>query len=95
MVFEDVRLGLQHFRQEANSKNRIAWLETLSRLHDVRVAVAMGEAMRDDDGLVVLCAYRLLWRDYVPHQHYQPADVYSWWKHNEADLRRRAKQLPQ
>ena len=97
MVLDKVADGLKRYRKAVGPEQRAELLYKLAETHDVRVAVALGEALADPDlgdgaAIMLACCYRpqarLLFTDVV-------AESRKWWKKNEADLRCRAKQLPQ
>jgi hypothetical protein len=97
-VYDDVADGLRKYRKENDRVKRILWLRKLAPTNDPRVAVALGEAMKEDSEVGFDASALIYENDYMqlfpvtdPSQH-NPLD---WWKENEADLRRRAKQLPQ
>jgi hypothetical protein len=100
MVLDEVADGLRRYRKETDPEKRIEWLEKLAPTRDPRVGVALGEYMADaPSGWVA--AGDLLERYFLP----RPVNVTTsqewvlevslWWQKNKADLRRRAKQLPQ
>jgi hypothetical protein len=106
MVFDEVWNGLRQYRREKDSEKRIRWLERLAPTRDPRVAVLLGGEMSVDavvvGGVIDLPAEawascRLLGRYFLPPQsdEHPGPEVQAWWEKNEADLRRRAKQLPQ
>jgi len=97
MVLDEVADGLRRYRLEADPARRRAWLRRLAPAGDARVALALGEALADADP-EYLAAW-LLCEHYVPDA--TPAfpslaqvPAAEWWEQNEADLRRRAKELP-
>ena len=97
MAFDEMAEGLRRYRLEADPARRRAWLRRLAPAGDARVAVALGEALAEADP-EYLAAW-LLCEHYVPDA--APAfpalahlPAAEWWEHNEADLRRRAKELP-
>ena len=103
MVFTDeVAEGLRKYRQEKDATHRLAWLEKLAPLRDPRVAIALGDAMdsaEDRAGAHSLAQHAAaLLNDFYAHP---PGFVSGpffpeiWWEMHKADLRRRAKQLPQ
>jgi hypothetical protein len=96
MVLDEVAEGLRKYCREGDADTRPAWLTRLSGTGDVRVAVALGEAMADQR-IGKRSAY-LLFRRYLPPAARQgdcfPDDASDWWRANEPDLRRRAAQLP-
>ncbi|HZT80268.1 MAG TPA: hypothetical protein VFA26_08605, partial [Gemmataceae bacterium] len=70
---------------------RVAWLERLAPTRDPRVALLIREFPPDDiPPTTYIALRRLLVRYYVP-----PGErLDRWWEANQADLRRRARQLP-
>jgi hypothetical protein len=99
MVLDQVADGLRKYRQETDHDRRVRWLRKLAPTCDVRVAVALGDAWGDSDGGVGTVAQALLAEYYCEPRPNTIAGAWGpvtdWWKKNEADLRRRAKQLPQ
>jgi len=101
MVFDEVAEGLRKYGKETDREKRIRWLRKLAPTGDVRVAVALGDAWGDTDGGLGTIAQNLLAEHYCPkgdepksHGAMTWGRVTDWWKKNEADLRRRAKELP-
>ena len=97
MAFDEVAEGLRRYRLEADPARRRAWLRRLAPAGDARVALALGEALADADP-EYLAAW-LLCEHYVPDA--TPAfpslaqvPAAEWWEQNEAELRRRANELP-
>ena len=97
MVLDEVADGLRRYRLEADPARRRAWLRRLAPAGDARVALALGEALADADP-EYLAAW-LLCEHYVPDA--APAfpalarlPAAEWWEQNEAELRRRANELP-
>jgi hypothetical protein len=99
MAFDEVADGLRKYRQETDHDRRVRWLRKLAPTCDVRVAVALAEAWGDSDGGVGTVAQSLLAEHYCKPRPATVADAWApvtdWWKKNGADLRRRAKLLPQ
>jgi hypothetical protein len=99
LVFDEVADGLRKYRQETDHDRRVRWLRKLAPTCDVRVAVALTDAWGDSDGGVGTVAQSLLAEYYCKPRPATVADAWApvtdWWKKNGADLRRRAKQLPQ
>jgi hypothetical protein len=100
MAFDEVADGLRRYRKETDPDERVEWLSRLTPSSDPRVLIALGEALNDPDRDVACSAVVLLdARDshdqkvwpYTPERR---KAVTAWWKGNEADLRRRAKELP-
>ena len=101
MAFDEVAEGLRKYGKETDREKRIRWLRKLAPTGDVRVAVALGDAWGDTDGGLGTIAQNLLAEHYCPkgdepksHGAMTWGRVTDWWKKNEADLRRRAKELP-
>jgi hypothetical protein len=99
MVFDEVAEGLGAYRKEADDERRIARLRRPAPARHARVAVALGEALGDPGGCLRGPAGLL------PHDYYDigriaarapspDAAARRWWAKNEADLRRRANELP-
>ena len=99
MVFDEVANALRKYRKETDHDRRVRWLRKLAPMCDVRVALALGDAWGDSDGSVGTVAQALLAEYYCEPRPNEIASAWGpvtdWWKKNEADLRRRAKQLPQ
>jgi hypothetical protein len=95
MAFDTVADGLRKYRKEKDEERRVWWLHRLAPTHDPRVAVTLGEAMDRDHRLAPdeqWHAKGLLLKYYAGPD--WSGRVGAWWEQNEADLRRRAKQLP-
>jgi hypothetical protein len=96
MVFDEVADGLRKYRKETEWRKRTRWLEKLAPTRDPRVAIALVEA--HPAGSTVMVREDLLLMDYfVRGTRFHRGDsmnVDGWWEANEADLRRRAAQLP-
>jgi hypothetical protein len=104
MVFDEVADGLRRYRTEMAEAKRIALLTRLAKTEDPRVAVALGEATREPG--IAPDAALLLLHNYVhpefsfdalsnkSHKGLPGENPLSWWKENEADLRRQAARLP-
>jgi hypothetical protein len=100
MAFDRVGAGLDRYRRERDLSKQLRWLERLAPSGDPRVGVALGEYVSDDNPhaarqIVALLLLRhfvpaAAQRDYFLHG----PDTGHWWRANEADLRRRAAQLP-
>jgi hypothetical protein len=104
MVLDEVADGLRQYRMTRDQNRRINWLERLAPTGDPRVAVALGEALKGEGELVRLAAARnvvyygappIVASPRVGFEARQIERASHWWAANEADLRRRAKQLPQ
>ena len=97
---DEVGRGLDRFMKEADRQSRFELLQKLAATRDPRVGVVLGEVMirrvfYDSD-----VAGAALARYYLPPP--VPDDAIAawntareWWEMHEADLRRRAKELPQ
>jgi hypothetical protein len=110
MSFDAVADGLRQYRKERDEEKRIAWLRRLAPSHDPRVAVELWEMFAWVRGKRT-ATIRQVARDclaeyYVPSEGRMPSGVTqpdeeratavcSWWSRSGADVRRRAKQLPQ
>jgi hypothetical protein len=102
MVFDAPGAGLDRYHKEKDPAKRLGWLERLAKTHDPRVAIVLAEAMkvgeqqdREAAAWLLRCEYELPYRILAS----SPSDLLmshmeDWWKANEADLRRRAAQLP-
>jgi hypothetical protein len=101
MVLDEVADGLRKYHKEKDTERRIDRLLELAPMSDPRVLVTLGEALGDPSMeirslAVVLLASRDRHDDRVwPYTPERREAVMAWWKENEAELRRRAKQLPQ
>ena len=101
MVLDKVEDGLRQYRRTRSPVARRKWLEKLVVTDDPRVGVALGEALEDGSRGYVIPAARII----VEHYLHEPIEGRSegyletkaaiWWFQNEADLRRRAKLLPE
>jgi hypothetical protein len=93
MAFDEVADGLRRYRREQDPQRRRALLWKLAPVRDPRVAVALGEVLAGSD-----CPYpeiRFLADFHLPESKRGSTDaVWDWWRENEADLRRRARELP-
>jgi hypothetical protein len=88
-VLDEVAEGLRLYRMARTPETRVAWLERLAPTHDPRVALALAEAARCIKDPVRGKACDLLIEHFV-----RAVEVSDWWMKNEADLHRRAAQLP-
>lgn len=94
MVFDEVADGLRQFRAEQDETKRVEWIGKLARTRDPRVAIALAGARTTFD-VVGAQAHMMLAIYFVPPGMKSSEDIVdAWWKENEADLRRRASQLP-
>jgi hypothetical protein len=92
MVLDEVADGLRRYRREHDPGRRRALLWRLAPTRDPRVAVALGELFVEE---AAIPAVRLLAEFYLPEEKRGSTDaVCDWWRANEADLRRRAAELP-
>jgi hypothetical protein len=92
-MVDEVADGLRRYRMEKDEEKRWAWLERLAPTKDPRVAIALYEAAAEDSYLnSVLARFFVQGTPFQKGSHYHVTD---WWEANEANLRRRAKQLPQ
>jgi hypothetical protein len=99
MVLDEVVAGLMRYRCETDQAKRWDLLANLARTRDPRVAVVLGELLdhgNDCEQVEAACLIILHYQRREP-----PAcltgivpPIRAWWKKNEADLRRRAKELP-
>ena len=104
MVLDEVADGLRKYRKAKEPVSRIRRLEKLAPTKDPRVAVVLGEMLTGGERGVSKPGYRaagLINRYYSTYPvrgvgwDATVGTADEWWKDNEADLRRRAKQLPQ
>jgi hypothetical protein len=93
MVYDGVADGLRQYRSEKDQDRRYEWLERLAPTKDPRVAIVLYEAAKEDNRLDSLLAEFFVAG--TPFQRGTRYYVTDWWEANEANLRRRAKQLPQ
>jgi hypothetical protein len=93
MAFDEVADGLRRYRRERDPQRRRELLQKLAPTRDPRVAVAMGEVLAGSG-----CPYpeiAFLAEYYLPESKRGSTDsVWDWWRENEADLRRRARDFP-
>jgi hypothetical protein len=109
MAFDEVAEGLRKYRKEKDPEKRLACLQRLGATGDPRVAVALVGAANNENGDDLDCeAADILWWHYASpdaasHRGLVTDQISSpprgkgfrpWWKANEADIRRRAAQLP-
>jgi hypothetical protein len=100
MVFDEVADGLRKYRTEKDAGKRFGRLDRLARTHDPRVGIVLGELLGGHDGDDRLEAAMVILRHFNPVEMQGPSAILrvleaeDWWKHHEADLRRRAAQLP-
>jgi hypothetical protein len=110
MVVDEVCEAIRQYQKEKDEEKRSARLIKLGQTRDPRVAIILGEMLHGPPHVKLMAVVILLnflpapvdrlivlekdsSVDSVVHQWYE--DVEQWWEKNEADLRRRAKQLPQ
>jgi hypothetical protein len=109
MVFDEVGDWLKKYQKENDEGKRVKWLRRLAPTRDPRVAVVLSEAYfgrrptngRTDSRYYIVLEVLLF--EFVRGTKYQSRsregnvvyDLSSWWDENAAELRRRAKQLPQ
>jgi hypothetical protein len=99
MVLDEVADGLRKYHKETDEGGRIKWLRKLARTQDPRVGLALGEALSDPSPDVREASAWFLTLVFYKTGRLnicgsQVAVAMPLWKENEADLRRRAKQLP-
>jgi hypothetical protein len=93
MTCDEVADALLRCRKEKDPGRRRALLWELAPLRDPRVALALGEVLASSD--YPFPEIRLLADYHLPEQQRGSTDaVWDWWRENEADLRRRARELP-
>ncbi len=93
MALDEVADGLRQYRKEKEKGKRLEWLRRLAPTGDPRVGVALGEALEAlgvRDHLARHAEVDLI----EEHYHTGGGRADAWWRENQADLRRRAKQLP-
>jgi hypothetical protein len=93
MALDEVADGLRRYSREQDPQRRRELLWKLAARNDPRVAVALGEVLAGS-----ACPYpeiRFLADYHLPEAKRGSTDaVWDWWRENEAELRRRAKELP-
>ncbi len=108
MVLDKVSEGLRKYRKETDEDKRIYWLTKLAPSRDPRVALALWEAFAAwkppvggtmiyfpcEGHIAAICLVKFRYAPMLPGQS-EYASLKQWWQANEADLRRRAAQLPQ
>jgi hypothetical protein len=103
MVLDEVADGLRRYHREKNPLLRADWLRRLAPTRDPRVAIVIAhEAVDPDSPLGERGRQRaafLLMGYFIPRAQWVYDTKYSftaqcWWEKNEADLRRRAQELP-
>jgi hypothetical protein len=92
-ALDEVADGLRRYRAQGDPERRRDLLAKLAPTGDPRVAVALGEVLASSPSPVAEVV--LLSRYYLPADKRGSTDaVWDWWRENEAELRRRAKELP-
>jgi hypothetical protein len=97
MVLDEVGDGLRKYWKETDPDRRATWLRRLAWTHDPRVAVALGEAIDSREEYICQVAAGRLMALYYPDTMCCGGvwrEAYACWHKDQADLRRRAKQLP-
>jgi hypothetical protein len=107
MAFDEVADGLRRYRAEKDRGRRVTWLWRLGKCSDLRVAVAMGDALSDPSEEVRYAAAAGLWMCRTGQTlHRRPwanptlfqVERLEWakdyWRQCEDVLRRRAAQPP-
>jgi hypothetical protein len=100
MVLDKVADGLRQYRQAKGLAVRKRLLKKLAPTHDPRVAVTLGEALADSEidefaAWELRSHYRTTRGSLPINKDELMTESTTWWHANGADLRRRAKQLPQ
>ena len=101
--------GLRKYRKEKGPEKRLACLQTLAASGDPRVALALVDAANNHNGDDLDCeAADILWWHYASPEAASRRGIANlqvlkaprgssfrpWWQKNEAELRRRANELP-
>jgi hypothetical protein len=99
MALDEAADGLRQYRREADSRRRADCLKRLAPTGDPRAAVALGEALSDRSQPVSAAACDGLVDHYAPRALLEQfgerwLTARQWLRVNEAELRRRAKELP-
>jgi hypothetical protein len=96
---DEVADGLRQYRQAQDQAIRLAWLKKLAPTRDSRVALALWQELPKERRGFTLWECRVV--GLLKEHFVRDADgddkgksVSDWRKENEADLRRRAKELP-
>jgi hypothetical protein len=96
MEFDEVADGLRKYANEKDREKRTQWLKKLAPTKDPRVAVALIDAL--PSGSTTLVEEDLILAEYfIKGTRFHTGSGYfadEWLRANEADLRRRAAQLP-
>jgi len=103
MVLDEVTDKLTRLRVEKDAKRKLALVKELGPVRDARVTVALMEivlkAQREDP--LLIDASSLLYQYHIPDNDKISLTAIDWtlcrqwWEKHEADVRRRAAQLPQ
>jgi hypothetical protein len=96
MVLDEVAEGLRTYRKVKDGEKGWLLLGKLARTKDPRVAVVLGDLLTGPDEEVSFKAAVLMRQNFpveITAGLYRSMALY-WWEANEADLRRRAAQLP-
>jgi hypothetical protein len=103
MVLDELTDKLTRLRVEKDAKRKLALVKELGPVRDARVTVAFMEivlkAQREDDPLlidvsVLLYQYHIPDNDKISLTAIDWTLCRQWWEKHEADVRRRAAQLP-
>jgi hypothetical protein len=103
MVLDEVADGLRRYRMARTPQASMTLLRRLAPTRDPRVAVALADAAVGDNSPLTGSGRQhaawLLMRHYIPEGEWlygakYTATAQAWWQRSEADLRRRAKELP-
>jgi hypothetical protein len=93
MARDEVADALRRYQRESDPTRRRALLWQLAPVRDPRVALALGEVLASSD--LPYPEISLLARFHLPeHKRGSTDAVWDWWRENEAELRRRARELP-
>ena len=95
---DPVKDGLRQYRQARDQAARLALLQKLAPTRDPRVALVIWEEIPQDRRIHTIWECRMVG---LMNRHFvrgangdgNELSVWDWWKANEADIRRRAKQL--
>jgi hypothetical protein len=100
MVLDQAADGLRRYQRETDPTRRARWLRRLASTHDPRVALALAQALTDGSAEVRSAGAAGLLGHFAELVT-EPSPLLDdeqegrrWWKRHEADLRRRAQQLP-
>ena len=100
MVLDEVADGLRRYRKETDVSKRLEWLRRLAPSGDVRVLVALCEALEDatDDRFVSEAKGLIVDHYFHPSRRRRgilaDLDIMWGWESCKDDMRRRAAQLP-